>query len=206
MGNEKHADIVAEVKAENPAAEPKELAKLVNDRIRSENGSKTKPVLAPLNPSSELSPSIRGQAENISERDKLMVEFIRPKGEVVLGAKVNFVSGDIKKVTGRKAPVGALVAFTQGPKIMVGWSKYYKPVRDNDGKITTGETEPFTKKDATLIAIMRALTDGIKGNVAGYYETSSGRALPRAINKAIDPFAKRAAAYFKREFENLDFI
>jgi len=206
MSNAKHADIVAEVKAENPAADSRELSKLINDRIRATEDTNDAPILEPLNPTEPLTPRIKGQAENISKRKQLMVEFVRPKGRKILGATVNFVSGKIDEVTARKAPVGALVAFLEGDEIVVGWSKYYKPVRDEKGSITTGETAPFTKRDATIIAIMRALTDIIKGNSAGYYETGAGRALPRAINKALEPFARRASAYFKGEFKNLDFV
>jgi len=196
-----HSDIVAEVKAENPQAENGELAKLINDRLKAANLTKEreKPVLEPVNTSQQLTGQLKGQAENISKRKNLMVQFVRPKGTKTIGATINFMADDvrkIKKIVARKSPVGALVAFLDGPDIIIGWSKRHP----------SEETEPFTKKDATLIAIMRGLTDGIKANEAGFYETSSGRALPRAINKAVETFAKRASAYFKGEFRNIEFI
>jgi len=197
MSNEKHSDIVAEVRLENPAANNGELAKLVNERIRALEGRSDKPVLEPINTTVELSPQVKAHAENVAQRKNILIQFVRPKGRKIIGANVNFVSEDIKKIFARKAPVGALVAFRDGADIVVGWSKRHN----------TEEPAPFMKKDATLIAIMRGLTDGIKGNPIGFYETSSGRALPRAINKALDGFATRALAYFKKgEFKNLELI
>jgi len=193
----KQSDVVAEVKAENPQADNKELAKLVSDRLKALNGTdENKPVLEPINTTTALSGSIREQAEKISKRRNLIIQFVRPKGTKTIGATVNFVTNEINKITSRKAPIGALVAFLDGKDVIIGWSKRH----------STEETEPFMKKDATLIAVMRGLTDGIRANNAGFYETSSGRALPRSINKAVDRFAERASAYFKSGFKNVKFF
>ena len=200
----KRQEIVDEVITSNPQASKAELSKMINTRLR-ELLPEAEP-LVPLRLEDKITDGVRYQAEQIAKRKELVVRFVRPGKPKLKGAFINFEANTIKNVMARSNPVGALVAFRIGPDIFFGWSKYYKPVRDENGKITAGETEPFTKKGATLIAIMRALTDGVVGDAAGYYKTSAGAPLPKCISKEVDSFATRALKYYKSKFKNLDLL
>ena len=186
--------IIARVKKDNPSVNNSELSKLIANEIK-----KVMPVdkgepLEPMNTTNKITDPIRTQANNISGRRKgLLVQFIRSKRPELVGAVINLQAGKIDKVYSKSPPIGALVAFTDGPEIVLGWSKYNK----------AKEVAAFTKKDATLIAIVRALTDGVKDNGNGCYVTSSDVIIPKAIDKEINAFAARASTYFGGSFRNV---
>jgi len=190
----KRQEIVDEVIASNPQASKAELSKMINERLR-KLLPKAEP-LVPLRLEDKVTAGIRYQAEQIARRKELVVRFVRPGKPKLKGAVVNFEANTIKKIHARTDPIGALVAFREGAEILFGWSKYYKAKED----------VPFTKKNATLIAIMRALTDGVVPDAAGYYKTSAGSALPKCISKEVDNFATRALKYYKSKFKNLDLM
>ncbi len=191
---QKRKEIVERIIMGNPQASKEELSKMINEGLR-ELQPPAEP-LVPLGLEDKITDDIRQQAEQIARRKELVVKFVRPGKPKLKGAVVNFEANTIKKVYVRSDPIGAVVAFKNGPKLFFGWSKYYK----------AKENVPFTKRSATLIAIMRALTDSVIPDAAGFYKTPSGTALPKCISKEVDNFATRALKYFRSKFENLDLM
>ena len=191
----RYAEIVEKVKQANPTASNSDLAKLISSEIKL--GLPKPEPLVPMNTGKEITEEIRFFAKNVAQRRKgLLVQFVRPGQPKLIGANVNLQAGTINNIYSKQPPVGALVAFMNGIDIFIGWSKYNQ----------AHEVVAFTKRDATLIGIMRALTDGLKPGPDGCYVTREGIAVPSIINKAVEPFASRAAAYFKCAVKNVDFV
>lgn len=200
----RYREVITRVKRDNLSANNNELSRLIADEIKKAMPADEGELLEPMNTTNKITDKIRAQAGDISNRKKgLLVQFVRAKKPELISAAINLQTGKIAKVYSKSPPIGALVAFADGPDILFGWSKYNFAKDENGVQL---EKEPFTKKDATLIAIMRALTDGVKGSGNGYFVTNSDVIIPKVIDKETGSFVARTLAYFNGQLKNVSFI
>lgn len=99
-------------------------------------------------------------------------------------------------------PVGIVVAFIHGDRLLIGWSKYLEGKTFRYGKLGPKEPLIFTKKDAMLLAIERGLVDTITFHGSIAY-TKGERIIPRNIVNGLDQFIQRCMRYFKRDAFNV---
>lgn len=144
--------------------------------------------------------------------------------------KVAAIKNEQGHITGNKVikgqPYAAMVAFKEGDKIIIGWSKrhsgklvniegYLVPEREFDpalfvtltrsitdvmkqAKYMDIEPLPFSKKDAVAVAILRGMTDTITIKAGTVtLRTKDGRCIPKCIERVLPHFIQRAESYFK---------
>jgi hypothetical protein len=140
----------------------------------------------------KITDKIREEAKSLQEGGIFITEFIRTSEPRLNKVSVCIDSNCLSKTFVKGKPVGALVAFMKGRKILVGWSFYNK----------NHEVATFTRKDAVRIAILRGLTDGLlttksdSGNPIVL--TTSNTHIPRIVGKEIPKFIDRARKYYRR--------
>ena len=159
-----------------------------------EKVEKQKPVEKPEPESTfgKITDEIRTEAKSLQEGGIFISKFVRFSEPVLSKVSVCIDSNCLSKTFTKGKPVGVLVAFLKERKILIGWSVYNK----------NHEVVPFTKKDATRIAILRALTDGIlttKSDSGGHILlTKSDAHIPGVIGKEFSKFLTRARKYYGR--------
>lgn len=159
----------------------------------------------------------------------IMIKYLR---DYNVGKIVNEEGKIIGNRVIKGAPWAALVAFkNDNDEVLVGWSKRHSgkaykidgktiPAKEfNAGAFANGRTsvelakaiklvdiEPlhFTKKDAILVALLRAMTDKIMfNNNKKTIRTANGSFLPKCIERAIPGFIQRVESYFKTKAVNI---
>lgn len=140
----------------------------------------------------KITDKIRAEAKSLQEGGIFISKFVRLSEPKLSKVSVCIDSNCLSKTFAKGTPVGVLVAFLKERKILVGWSVYNR----------NHEVVPFTKKDATRIAILRALTDGIlttKSDSGRYILlTKSDAHIPEVIGKEFPEFLTRARKYYAR--------
>lgn len=121
----------------------------------------------------------------------LMIQYVRGTAPVVKEVTVDVSSGETTKKIRRGAPIGVLVAFKDGEKVLIGWSKYNFAKDDQDIQL---EKLVFTKKDAINTAVLRALTDADEINAEN---------VPFKIAVALPAFLTRVGKYFNAAPSNV---